>query len=487
MARGISLSNIGPNEARMLYDFLAACGTLILILSFNLFFIQSPWDWWLLSLPFVLLVLNGIFGIYSFAKTASGKKKVILLFCSLSLVCLIGVLLRGTPSLVFLWGMLLLGPLIIPRFLLALQFGRHKQFIKNMVNQKGPVLVVGGAGYIGSHVVNLLLAEGKPVRVLDQLMYGRESLASFIDHSNFEFIEGDATDIAKLTQALNGISAVVHLAGLVGDPACAVDPDFTRHTNIIATRMIKDVSQSMGVYRFVFASSCSVYGVSDKEVKEGGNLNPVSLYAQTKIDSERELLFSARDDFFVTILRFATVFGHSKRPRFDLVANLFAAQGIVDGLIRVIGPQQWRPFIHVKDLARAIVMTLNTDPPLIQGQIFNVGDKRLNMTIGQLGKQIGDIMAREREVKITVEENEQDERNYAVSFEKIRSSLGFEATVMLKEGIEEIVEHFKIGTYGHYRDRIYSNLSMTTEALRYFQDPMQSSKLYAPVGERFTL
>jgi len=487
MACGISLSNIGPNEARMLYDFLAACGTLILILSFNLFFIQSPWDWWLLSLPFVLLVLNGIFGIYSFAKTASGKKKVILLFCSLSLVCLIGVLLRGTPSLVFLWGMLLLGPLIIPRFLLALQFGRHKQFIKNMVNQKGPVLVVGGAGYIGSHVVNLLLAEGKPVRVLDQLMYGRESLASFIDHSNFEFIEGDATDIAKLTQALNGISAVVHLAGLVGDPACAVDPDFTRHTNIIATRMIKDVSQSMGVYRFVFASSCSVYGVSDKEVKEGGNLNPVSLYAQTKIDSERELLFSARDDFFVTILRFATVFGHSKRPRFDLVANLFAAQGIVDGLIRVIGPQQWRPFIHVKDLARAIVMTLNTDPPLIQGQIFNVGDKRLNMTIGQLGKQIGDIMAREREVKITVEENEQDERNYAVSFEKIRSSLGFEATVMLKEGIEEIVEHFKIGTYGHYRDRIYSNLSMTTEALRYFQDPMQSSKLYAPVGERFTL
>ena len=484
IARGVSLSTIGPNEARMLYDFLAAYGTLILALLFNFFFIQYPWDWWLLSLPFILLVFNGILGIYSFAKTATGEKKVVLLFCSLSLVCLIGVLLRGTPSLVFLWGMLLLGPLIIPRFLLALQFGRHKQFIKNVVNQKGPVLVVGGAGYIGSHVVDLLLAEGKSVRVLDRLMYGRESLSDFIDHRNFEFIEGDATDIAKLTQAMNGASAVVHLAGLVGDPACGVDPDFTRHTNIVSTRMIKDVAQSMGVYRFIFASSCSVYGVSDKEVREGDNLNPVSLYAQTKIDSERELLFSVRDDFFVTILRFATVFGRSQRPRFDLVANLFTAHGMVDGLIRVIGPQQWRPFIHVKDLARSVIMTLNTDPPLIQGQIFNVGDKRLNMTIGQLGEQVRDIVAKERDVKITVEENDQDKRNYAVSFEKIRTSLGFEATVMLKEGIEEIVEHFKTGTYGNYRDGIYSNLAMTTEALGYFQDPMQSSKLYAPIGER---
>src|SRR5262249_27432907 len=169
---------------------------------------------------------------------------------------------------------------------------------------------------IGSHTVDLLLAAGQRVRVLDRLMYGRGPLADFEGNPRFELIEGDATDISKLTAAGKDASAVVHLAGLVGGPACAVGPGLTRHANIVATRMAKDVAQSLGVHRFVFASSCSVYGVTDKEVSELDALNPVSLYAQTKIDSEQELLASIRDEFFVTILRFATVFGHSRRPRF---------------------------------------------------------------------------------------------------------------------------------------------------------------------------
>ena len=122
-------------------------------------------------------------------------------------------------------------------------------------------------------------------------MYGHDSLAPFVGHSNFELIEGDATDIARLSQALRNASAVIHLAGLVGDPACAVDPEFTRHTNIVATRMAKEVAQGLGIHRFIFASSCSVYGISDTEVREDDPLNPVSLYAQTKIDSEQELLY----------------------------------------------------------------------------------------------------------------------------------------------------------------------------------------------------
>ena len=251
-------------------------------------------------------------------------------------------------------------------------------------------------------------------------MYGQQSLAPFLGRRDFELIEGDATDITKLTLAMKGASAVVHLAGLVGDPACAVDEQFTRHTNIVATRMAKDVAQSMGVHRFVFASSCSVYGMSDKEVSETDALNPVSMYAQTKIDSENELLYSGRDDFFVTVLRFATVFGHSPRPRFDLVGNLFTAQAMTDGLITVIGPQQWRPFIHVRDLGRAIVKVLKANPALVQSQIFNVGDKRLNMTILQLAEAVQKVCSHGREVKISVSENVQDRRNYAVSFEKIQ-------------------------------------------------------------------
>jgi nucleoside-diphosphate-sugar epimerase len=346
------------------------------------------------------------------------------------------------------------------------------------------VLVVGGAGYIGSHVVDLLLKEGRNVRVLDRLMYGKDSLSEFLNHRYFELVEGDATDISKLTLAMKDVSAVVHMAGLVGDPACLIDPNFTRHTNIIATKMVKEVAQSIGVHRFVFASSCSVYGVSDKEARENDPLNPVSLYAQTKIDSERELLFSVPDEFFVTILRFATVFGHSRRPRFDLVANLFTGQAIEDGIIHVVGPGQWRPFIHVRDLARAVLFVLKADPPIIQGQIYNVGDQRLNMTIGKLGEEIKNIVSRFRDVQMNVQENAADRRNYAVSFDKIRSSLGFDAQIMLHEGIEEMVEHFRKGTYRSYREKVYNNLAVTKDALDNFRDPASSSRLYAPLGEQ---
>lgn len=482
--RGFSLLTLGPNEARIFYDFLAGCAALFLTLVFNAFFINASFGLGLFLLPFLHLAFNATAGVYSYLKTMVGKKKAVLLLVILLFVCGTALLVGMHPSLVVLWGFLIAGPLVLPRILLGLPYGRHKNIIKRVVNEKGPVLVVGGAGYIGSHVVDLLLREGRNVRVLDRLMYGKDSLSEFLNHRYFELIEGDATDISKLTLAMKDVSAVVHLAGLVGDPACSVDSNFTRHTNIIATKMVKEIAQSVGVRRFVLASSCSVYGVSDNEVREGDPLNPVSLYAQTKIDSERELLFSVPDDFFVTILRFATVFGHSRRPRFDLVANLLTAQAMEDGLIRVIGPGQWRPFIHVRDLARAVLFVLKADPAMIQGQIYNVGDKRLNMTIGKLGEEITNIVARFRDVQMNVQENAADRRNYAVSFDKIRSSLGFEAKIMLHEGIEEMVEHFRKGTYRSYREKVYNNLVVTKDALDNFRDPAYSSRLYAPIGEQ---
>lgn len=482
--RGFSLLTLGPNEARVFYDFLTGWAALFLALVFNVFFIHVPFGSGLFLLPFLLIGFNAAAGIYSYQKTMAGKKKAAILIVALSVVCGIALLIGMPPSLVTLWGFITAGPLVLPRILLGLPYGRHKNIIKHVVNEKGPVLVVGGAGYIGSHVVDLLLKEGRNVRVLDRLMYGKDSLSDFLDHRYFELIEGDATDISKLTLAMKDVSAVVHLAGLVGDPACALNSNFTRHTNIIATKMVKEVAQSMGIHRFVFASSCSVYGASDKEVHEGDALNPVSLYAQTKIDSEKELLCSVRDDFFVTILRFATVFGHSRRPRFDLVANLFTAQAMEDGIINVIGPSQWRPFIHVHDLARAVLLVLKAYPPEVQGQIYNVGDRRLNMTIGQLAEQVREVVSKIRDVEINVKENPSDLRNYAVSFDKIRSSLGFESTILLKEGIEEIVEDFQKGNYGDYRNRLYSNLAVTREALDDFFNPVSFSNIYAPLGEK---
>lgn len=482
LKRELSFASFGPNEARLVYDIFIGYGALTCTAVFFGLFLHKYIGWSLLGAPLALVLLNGLLGIYSRLKTASGRIKALVL--SVSLVCVSGLffVISGDLAAVVLWFLLTGSPLILARLLLALQHSKHRNFAVTVVKQRGPILVIGGAGYIGSHVVELLLKEGYQVRVLDRFMYGNKHLADFVGNRNFESMEGDATDIGKLTGAMRGVSAVIHLAGLVGDPACAVDPDFTRHTNIIATRMAKDVAQSMGVYRFIFASSCSVYGCSDKEVKEGDALNPVSLYAQTKMDSEKELLFSVRDDFVVTILRFATVFGHSRRPRFDLVANLFTAQSMADGQITVIGPEQWRPFVHVRDLARAVVMVLKTNPLSVQSQIFNVGDSRLNMTILQLAETVKAIANQEgMPVAITVRDNPDDLRNYAVSFDKIHKHLGFRAETLMEDGIREMVEHFRKGTYSHYSEQIYSNVAMTKKALEDFYDPMQNINLYAPL------
>jgi nucleoside-diphosphate-sugar epimerase len=213
-------------------------------------------------------------------------------------------------------------------------------------------------------------------------------------------------------------------------------------------------------------------------MREDDELHPVSLYAQTKIDSERELLFSVRDDFFVTILRFATVFGHSRRPRFDLVANLFAAQAMMNGTITVIGPDQWRPFIHARDLARAIVIALEARPEVVQSQIYNVGDDRLNMTIGQLGEVVRRTVGVYREVQMNVQGDDQDLRNYRVSFDKIRSQLGFTAEITIEDGVREVVDQLRAGKYGDFRNPVYSNVETTRSAL---QDFIDSDDLYAPL------
>jgi nucleoside-diphosphate-sugar epimerase len=485
LGRTLAPQSLGPNEARIAYDLGISTVALVVAVGFCRLFLP-PFDGRtsvlaLALLPLFLLNFNWIFGIYTRLKTAPGRVKALVLFTAVAASAVVEYVFLRDPAPIVLWALLSYPPLALARLLLNLPYSKHKTLSSIAVNQRGPVLVIGGAGYIGSHTVDLLLQNGFSVRVLDRLMYGQQSLAPYLNRRDFELIQGDATDITKLTLAMKGASAVVHLAGLVGDPACAVDEQFTRHTNIVATRMAKEVAQSLGVHRFVFASSCSVYGMSDKEVGENDALNPVSLYAQTKIDSENELLFTARDDFFVTVLRFATVFGHSARPRFDLVGNLFTAQAMTDGLITVIGPQQWRPFIHVRDLARAIVKVLKENPALVQNQVFNVGDKRLNMTILQLAEAVQKVCSRHREVRISVSDNIQDRRNYAVSFEKIRSLLDFEAATSLEDGIQEMVDNFQSGQYQHYREQIYSNVAMTRKALSQFQDPAEVSRLYAPL------
>jgi nucleoside-diphosphate-sugar epimerase len=198
--------------------------------------------------------------------------------------------------------------------------------------------------------------------------------------------------------------------------------------------MLLEIAKGCGVRRFVFASSCSVYGATDEFVDEHSQTRPVSLYAETKVDSEKALLEARSEHLHSTILRFATVFGHSPRPRFDLVVNLLVAKAHKEGRITIFNGRQWRPFIHVEDVARGIIAALDAPLEAISGQIFNVGDSRLNYTLTEIGETIRAFFPDAR-----IESSDtNDRRNYRVSFEKIRGKLGFECTMTLEDGVREM-------------------------------------------------
>lgn len=345
----------------------------------------------------------------------------------------------------------------------------------NKITKIQPILVTGGGGYIGSHVVNQLLQAGYRVRIYDKFVFGKAILKDLLANPRLETVEGDVSDLYNLTQAFQGTQAVIHLAGLVGDPACALDEDFSLHMNVVSTKIVKELSKSFAAKRFIFASSCSVYGVSDTTITETGSLNPVSLYAKTKIDAETELLSDNHQNFHPTILRFATVFGHSWRPRFDLVANFFTAQAYNEGVITVKGSHQWRPFIHVKDIARAIVIAAEAPLIKVNRQIFNVGDDRLNTTIGDLAKIVSQVIVKNKQgrpVTISIDDSADDRRNYRVSFDKIAKKLKYSSSITLEDGIQEMYEHFKKGHYkNNYRDPMYINVEMTKLLQTEFHSP----------------
>ena len=319
---------------------------------------------------------------------------------------------------------------------------------------EGPILVVGGAGYIGAVLVRKLLDRGARVRLLDSLVYGDGAIAEILAHPNLEFVNGDCRNICDVVKSMTGASSVVHLAAVVGDPACEQDKQNALEINYSATRMMVEIAKGHGIERFVFASSCSVYGASEFIMDEHSKTEPISLYAKTKIDSERVLLDARSETFHPIVLRFATVFGLAPRPRFDLVVNLLTAKARQDGIITIYNGEQWRPFIHVDDIARGIVETLFAPIQNVSGQIFNVGDDRLNYTLGQIAEKIRDHFP---ETEIQKIENA-DRRNYRVSFSKIRNQIGFECNRTLEEGIREIAEAFDHHVIEDYQEAFYSNV-----------------------------
>lgn len=253
---------------------------------------------------------------------------------------------------------------------------------------------------------------------------------------------------------MRGVDGVVHLGAIVGDAACALDERLAQDVNTAATGMIAEVAKFMGARRFVFASTCSVYGASDLTLDERSELNPASLYARSKIVSEQHVLRLADDRFAPTVLRLATIFGLSPRPRFDLALNILTARAITEKTITISGGRQWRPFVHVGDAANAIVSTLEAPVAAVGREILNVGSDSENYRLEQIGALIKDAVPG---VRVVTDPADPDRRNYRVSFAKFRERVGPLRSTSVLEGIHEIGQAVADGVVGDFRDPKYSN------------------------------
>ncbi len=318
-------------------------------------------------------------------------------------------------------------------------------------------LVTGGSGYIGAMLVGELLDAGHQVRVLDSLLHGQEDIAAEQERAGVSVIRGDMRDADARAKALQGADAVVHLAAIVGDPACARDPQVSDEVNVQATKsLVADAGQA-GVKHLVFASTCSNYGrMADPTmpITEEGELRPVSLYAEQKVGMEQAILAGEKGPT-PTCLRFATVYGVGRRMRFDLTVNEFTRELWADRELEVFGEQFWRPYIHVRDAARAVATVLQAPAEKVAGKVFNAGRSGENYRKLDLVQEIGKQIDRG---KVSYVHRDEDPRDYKVSFDKIRAELGFETLMTVPDGIAEVIAALDEGRFGDPFDSRYRNV-----------------------------
>lgn len=315
------------------------------------------------------------------------------------------------------------------------------------------VLVIGGAGYLGSVLCRELIDAGYKVKALDNLDYGEEGIKELYSNSSFELLRGDIRNISDVIEGIKDINAVIHLAAIVGDPACEVNPKNTLETNYLATKNVVEVCKYFQVNRFIFASTCSVYGKSlipDQKLEENSFLNPVSLYAETKIKCEKAIIGAMDENFSPTILRMATLYGYSPNMRFDLAVNLMAAKALFEKEITVFGGEQWRPWLHLKDAAAAYIACLKKPLRIVRGQTFNVLSE--NYKIADVGQLIKSILP---QAKLELSPQTVDLRNYNVSFDKICRTLNFTPKNKIADGIMEIKEAVDAGAIKTYKNSKY--------------------------------
>lgn len=304
------------------------------------------------------------------------------------------------------------------------------------------VLVTGGAGYIGSTLIRMLLDKGYTVKCLDRFFFGKDPLADVASNPNLELIKDDVRWFDP--KILKDVDTVVDLAALSNDPSGELDPIKTLDINYLGRVRVAKLSKEYGVKRYILASSCSVYGFrEDTILNESSPTNPLTTYAKANVMAEKDVLPLADDKFTVTVLRFATVYGLSYRMRFDLAINGMVLGLFKTGKIPIMRDgTQWRPFIHVKDVANALITVMEANPEKVNNQIFNTGSNEQNYQIYSLAKLIEEAL----NIPVEIEwYGSPDKRSYRVNFDKIYKTLNFKPKYTPKDGAKEVYEALKDG------------------------------------------
>jgi len=337
------------------------------------------------------------------------------------------------------------------------------------MKNKRHILVTGGAGFIGSMLIAELLRTGHRVTVLDKLIFGGESLLGFLSHPDFYFARADVTE----TRAVHNFlprdwarpDAVVHLAAIVGFPACqAIGKQAAWRYNVDATRQVFEQSANLGVPRLVFASTYSNYGLSEngRPVNEESPLNPQSLYAETKIAAEEYLLSQKDSPTAPLIFRLATLYGISPRTRFDLIVNQFVLDAYIKRELIIYQRGYSRSFVHVQDVVRGIMLGLEAPEEKIRGQVYNLGIENGNYTkdeiVGLVIKRLPETVIRYKDLTFGG-----DMRDIRVSFEKIQRELGFTARLNVDDGVREVVHALRTGLIRNPTDEHYRNASFIVQ------------------------
>jgi len=297
------------------------------------------------------------------------------------------------------------------------------------------VLITGGAGYVGSVLTPYLLSKNYNITVFDLFIYG-ETLKN---HKNLKIIKGDLRNKDLLMNSLEGQDQVIHLACISNDPSFELNPKLGKEINLDAFEPLVANSKKVGVKRFVYASSSSVYGIKrEKDVSEDMSLEPLTDYSKFKAECEKILLKYKSDDFVTSVIRPATVCGYSPRQRLDLVVNILSNLAYHKREISVFGGEQLRPNIHIKDMVRAYELFLEIEAEKINGKIFNVGFE--NKSVNELASTVKSVIGNDVIIKNVPTD---DNRSYHVSSNKIWKELGFEPKYKIEDAVKDLKDAFQ--------------------------------------------